>query len=482
MATARTSRPKRLAAMRKKLAELVARYADAKFLPPLSAEELDAAEQKIGVELPEDYRAFLVEVSRGEEDTGSAFLLPPEDGLLCLTPDATPAAPFPFGEDAVEEIRRRIAKKKRGADEPALDGPWNGALPLMDHGDGEYDCLVLHGPERGRMWKYWDAGWAPICVVKKGVAEPVPFLDWLEDHIKDLVESAPPPIKPDAKEIRLISLGLMSVPPTVFEAVGAEELVLPTNRIAVLPPELTKLARLRVLSLSDNALRELPAWIGDFRALEQLYLSGNPLGSLPETLGRLGSLQRLSLAKTGLRSLPETFGGLQRLAELDLRWNAIELLPESVDALPALRVLKLLGNPLRRLPSWIARTAVEELELEKLPELDLGQALAVLSDLPALRTLGIYPPHQEVPPSLAGLRQVKWLKLIGLGLSEVPREVLAMEELETLSLDRNQLTAIPDEVFQMPKLTSLVLFSNPIPRDEVARLRERWRHVTIDYL
>ncbi|WP_438016233.1 leucine-rich repeat domain-containing protein [Sorangium sp. So ce315] len=468
--------------MRKKLAELVARYAHAEFLPPFSTEELAAVEEKLGVELPEEYRAFLVEVSRGEEDTGSAFLLPPEDGLLCLTPDATPSAPFPFGDDAVEVLRRRIAKKKRGDDEPAVDGPWNGALPLMGRGDGEFDCLVLHGPERGRMWKYWDAGWAPICVVKKGVAEPVPFLDWVEEHIKELVGSAPPPIKPDAKEIRLVGLGLTSVPPAVFEAVGAEKLVLPTNQLAVLPPELTKLTSLRVLSLADNALRELPGWIGDFRALEELYLSGNPLGSLPETIGRLGSLQRLTLAKTGLRSLPETLDGLQRLAELDLRWNAIEVLPESVEALPALRVLKLLGNPLRRLPSWIARTAVEELELEKLPELDLAKALAALSDLPALRTLGIYPPHQELPPSLAGLRQVKWLKLIGLGLRGVPREVLAMQELETLSLDQNQLTAIPDEVFQMPKLTSLVLFSNPISRDEVARLRERWQHVTIEYL
>ena len=105
--------------MRKKLAELVARYADAKFLPPLLAEELAAAEEKIGVELPEDYRAFLVEVSRGEEDTGSAFLLPPEDGLLCLTPDASPAAPFPFGEDAVEELLGRIRPAEPAPAAPA---------------------------------------------------------------------------------------------------------------------------------------------------------------------------------------------------------------------------------------------------------------------------------------------------------------------------------------------------------------------------
>ncbi|MGK3998603.1 SMI1/KNR4 family protein [Sorangium sp. So ce1024] len=467
--------------MRKKLAELVARYADAKFLPPLSAEELAAAEEKIGVELPEDYRAFLVEVSRGEEDTGSAFLLPPEDGLLCLTPDASPAAPFPFGEDAVEELRQRIAKKKRGADEPALDGPWNGALPLMDHGDGEYDCLVLHGPERGRMWKYWDAGWAPICVVKKGVAEPVPFLDWVEDHIKDLLGSAPPPIKPNAKEIRLISLGLTAVPPAVFEAVGAEELVLATNQIAKLPPELTKLTKLRVLSLADNDLREVPAWIGDLRALERLYLSGNKLESLPDTIGRLGCLQRLTLAKNGLRSLPDTLGELQRLVELDLRWNALAALPEAGDGLAALRVLKLAGNPLRRLPAWIARTSIEDLELEKLPDLDLDQALAVLADLPTLRTLDISPPLRGVPPTVAGLRQVTWLKLVGLGLKDVPREVLSLENLEMLSLDQNELTSVPDALFQMPRLKTVVLFSNPITRDEVARLQERWPQIKIEH-
>lgn len=481
MATSRTSPSKRLAALRKKLAELVARYADAVFLPPLSPEELSAIETKIGTELPEEYRAFLLEVSRGEEDVGAAWLLPPLDGLSCLTPDARPSAPFPFGEKEATDILQRIAKRKKNDDVPALDGPWDGALPLMDHGDADYDCLVLQGPLRGMMWKRWEAGWTPVHVVKKGVAQPLSFLDWVERHVKDILDDAPPPIKPDAKEIDLSGLGLTGVPPAVFQALGVERLALYMNRLTELPPELAKLTALRRLSLSDNALRELPEWIGDLRALQELFLDNNQLAVLPEALGRLAALERLTVTKNRLRGLPDSLGELQRLVELDLRWNALETLGEGIHALPSLRVLKIVDNPLRRLPSWIARTAVEELDLEKLPELDLEQALRVLAALPSLRTLDISPPFRGVPKALAELRQLKWLKLVGLGLQEVPREVLSLQNLEMLSLDQNELTAIPDEVFQMPKLKTLVLFSNPIARDEVARLRERWPGVKIEH-
>jgi Leucine-rich repeat (LRR) protein len=456
------SRDSRLRTLRGQLAELRRRGSSAVFQSPLTEDEVAAFESEIGVRLPADYRSFVLEVSSGEEDTGTAPFLAPRDGLTLLS-GGRPGAAF------------RGDESDGGADVGD-----DGVLPLMDHGDAEYDCLVLAGPHAGEMWTYGEGGRTPTYARRKRTARPLKFLDWVERHVRDVLSDAPPAVDAQSTDIRLIGLGLTAVPSAVLIASGVEILSVSSNEIAVLPHEIGELAALDTLAVSHNALTELPSTIGRLSRLRELSAGHNQLRRLPDSVTELASLERLMVAGNTLTTLPAGLGALKQLRELQLADNELTNLPDDLDELPALRTLTLTGNPLRQLPAWIARTALHELDLSGLPDLDLEQALTVLADLPSLQTLELGPSSAGVPTALAGLRQIRWLKLIGLSLHDVPDQVLSLESLETLSLDQNQLTSVPDAVLQMPGLTSLVLFSNPITRDELARLRERYPRVEID--
>lgn len=480
MATPRSNLAKRIMTLRKKLDELGRRGSTACFLSPLSSDELAAFEETIGASLPESYRAVLLELTRGEEDTGSAWLMAPDAALATLTDDARPAARFPWSEAETEALRERLAKRKKTERVAALQGPWHGMLPLVDHGDADFDCIVLDGPERGRMWKSWNDGFTPVHVFRKGAAPPVDFLEWLEGHIADLLEDAPPPISDNARDIRLIGHRMTSIPSSVFAATRAQVLALTTNELTSLPDAIARLTELRVLALAHNRLRSLPEAIGALTELRELSAGYNALASLPSSLGRLSRLEKLLVAHNGLTAIPESIFGLEKLEELAIHDNALETLPDDERGLPSLRHVTLCGNPLRRLPEWLARTCVEDLDLGALPNLDTEQALGVLANLASLRTLQLGV-HDRFPRALGRMKQLRWLKLIGLGLRSIPVEVLELSNLETLSLDQNELRTLEEDVLNMPNLRCIVLFSNPIDRREVERLRERHPTITFEH-
>jgi Leucine-rich repeat (LRR) protein len=53
----------------------------------------------------------------------------------------------------------------------------------------------------------------------------------------------------------------------------------------------------------------------------------------------------------------------------------------------------------------------------------------------------------------------------------LPSGFSKLTKLETLVLTNNQIATLPDELLQMPHLKLLSLIGNPLPEEEVARVR-----------
>ncbi len=169
--------------------------------PPAAEIEVAAFEARAGIELPEDYRRFILEVGNGGEG-------PPDCGLLPL--GATPEndvpgylrqgygdllrRPFPFVEHWIWEAEEPVANND--ARHQAVS---HGNLVLGHDGCGQYWSLVVSGNQRGQMWQLTDVGIQPC-------APSVTFLKWYEywlaggdDWWRDLYpdEEADPAAEPE---------------------------------------------------------------------------------------------------------------------------------------------------------------------------------------------------------------------------------------------------------------------------------------------
>lgn len=148
---------------------------------PLTAAEVADIEVWLGVELPEDYRSFLLQVGAG--GAGPAYGVFPvrrdSSGVwrwIGDNPDGIEPGrvvePFPGGTDpvAVAQILRERPDREDYEDLADLDvdlEAWEermnetqydprlvpGALCLCDEGCGRLIWLVVAGPERSRMWR-----------------------------------------------------------------------------------------------------------------------------------------------------------------------------------------------------------------------------------------------------------------------------------------------------------------------------------------
>ena len=467
----------RLTALREKLDELVERRSPEKLLPPYTDAELAAVEERLGIGLPDEQRAFLLTVTQGESEGFGPPMYPPDQGLLCLGPGDAPSAAFAFGDAEAAAFLGAIDEHHPRAS-ALLQAPMNGLLPIMDHGDGEYDCVVLTGEQRGQMWNWSEAGLAPLFDLAEGRARPLDFLAWVEREIEVMVRAAPPRIDAEVKDIQLGSQGLTEVPEEVFSARSAEKLDLCGNQLAVLPDRLSGLRALRTLNVGSNRLSRLPDSLGDLGLLQNLYASMNALRELPDSLGRLTALERLLLSSNHLLRLPETIAGLTSLLELDVESNQLSELPEGIGAMCLLQTLKIANNPLERLPEGLAGTSLKALRLDGLPALDLDQALGVAARIPSLTSLEIANTRRPLPP-LGAFRKLEALSLVGLGLPALPADILRLPSLESLSFSRNLVTSLPDELFALPRLKYVSLYSNPVDKAYLDSLRARFPQVAI---
>jgi hypothetical protein len=164
--------------------------------PPAASDEVAAVEARLGIALPDEYRAFVTGI--GDGGAGPAY------GLFSLD-DALQRS----GVDRVPELLRlpfRHVERYEPEEDPEWNAFWErvadggvdeaekrewplrerrGALELCHEGCGYLHFLVVTGPARGTMWidgRSSDGGFAPLGVT---------FLEWYERWLDDVLRGGP---------------------------------------------------------------------------------------------------------------------------------------------------------------------------------------------------------------------------------------------------------------------------------------------------
>jgi SMI1 / KNR4 family (SUKH-1) len=144
-----------------------AKSAGVNLLSPLSQADLAIFEQERGVELPADYRAYLLQIANGgggppEYGICSLGSLPPDYGW----PTPNLSRPFPFTKPWIWEDGETSPEGQQ-------EDTRSGVLILGTDGCAQYWALVVNGPDRGEIWLFTDVGIAPL--------DPgLTFIGWFE--------------------------------------------------------------------------------------------------------------------------------------------------------------------------------------------------------------------------------------------------------------------------------------------------------------
>jgi internalin A len=175
-----------------------------------------------------------------------------------------------------------------------------------------------------------------------------------------------------AESLDLGSLGLTSLPESLWKLTALTDLELFNNQLTTLPAEIGKLTNLTNVSFSTNQLTTLPAEIGNLTKVTEVRLQYNRLRALPAEISKLTNVTVLQLNDNQLTTLPAEIGKLTALTNLYLDVNQLTTLPAEIGKLTALTNLYLDGNRLTTLPTEIGKlTALTELFLHGNPALGL---------------------------------------------------------------------------------------------------------------
>jgi hypothetical protein len=186
--------------------------------PPLSTAELDELESQLDVELPAEYRSFLVQVSRG--GAGPAYGLFPvqrvdagwrwEGDGAELTDLKTLGQPFPHTDAFDPAIDLPDPPAREGFDSEdgfndAEDAYWQqhdavvfapehsvGLLYLCHLGCAYREALVVSGPARGQMWGDDTASDGGFRSLREPDGNPIGFARWYGTWLGQAEEQAQP--------------------------------------------------------------------------------------------------------------------------------------------------------------------------------------------------------------------------------------------------------------------------------------------------
>lgn len=142
--------------------------------PPVDELQLLAAERRLGMLLPAEFRAFLLRIGNGRMGPGYGM-----DPVEPARFDARMTSAFPYSESDGRRLRELIRTASASHDwDPVNAYSWDGegAIAIADHGCGTYDILVVRGPDRGRVWSTGDF----LCPATDEAGDPVDFIDWYD--------------------------------------------------------------------------------------------------------------------------------------------------------------------------------------------------------------------------------------------------------------------------------------------------------------
>ena len=285
------------------------------------------------------------------------------------------------------------------------------------------------------------------------------------------------------------------------------------------PPEIGNLTRLKKLVLTNIAGDKVPSTMGRLTMLQSLHLVGDDLQELPEelaTLTRLTSLEVDANLKTMpsfismlpirrlLFSMYSRFSGvpsgffknlkphlrslsigvshpssLEQLYEstnlkgLMLYADALLEFPMSLTRISSLHTLFLHGtlNQITSLPQNFSSLPIWNLDLAENAFNEIPPVLANCSKLSALNLT--QNKITNISTILSNTSELTFLSLSRNYIQRIPSEItLLSKTLNNLELAYNKLTTVPaEELVHMEKLTHLDISNNPIPPDELARLK-----------
>jgi len=186
---------------------------------PLSTDELRELEGQLRVELPGEYRSFLLEVSRGGAGPWSGLLAPYCEAGRWRWEDFVPVElepleqPFPHTsafnpidllppqpeEDSFESEdawllaqRAYLVMYNEESERPEHTA---GLLYLSSYGCGHYEVLVVSGPSRGQMWFDGRAGDEGFFPLTDADGARIGFAQWYRRWLEEAETRRSTPLK-----------------------------------------------------------------------------------------------------------------------------------------------------------------------------------------------------------------------------------------------------------------------------------------------
>jgi TonB family protein len=172
------------------------------------------------------------------------------------------------------------------------------------------------------------------------------------------------------------------------------------------------------------------------------------------------------------------------LSEIDKKADIIDLenigldsVPEGITGFNKTRVIFLNKNHISKIPTFL-------LELENFEEIYLSDNY--ISSIPTitnknLRLIGLAKNNFIEFPMTLILSNVEALDISNNKIDLLPENLREMKKLEFLNIENNNLESLPESLFKMKKLIAIRLKGNPIPKNQIERLKKALPNTAVGF-